>query len=82
MSQGINTCPKFYNCVKKHGWNNFKFGVLEVVNKSVITGSKKFNSVLIEKEQFYLDNLYPTLNIDTIAGSMLGYKHSEKYVKL
>lgn len=78
VSQGINTCPKFYNCVKKHGWNNLKFGVLEHVNKSVITKSKKINNVLIKKEQFYLDNLFPTLNINTIAGSMLGYKHSEK----
>jgi group I intron endonuclease len=82
LSKKISTCPKFYNCIRKHGWDNFKFSVLEYINKSVITNSKEINNVLIEKEQFYLDNLSPTLNINKIAGSMLGYKHSESVRKI
>lgn len=81
FSKGINTCPKFYNSVKKYGWNNFKFGILEHVNKPVATDNKNINNILIEKEQFYLNALSPTLNINKIAGSMLGYKHSEQIRK-
>lgn len=33
---------------------------------------------LIEKEQFYLDSLTPAYNILKIAGSTLGFKHSEE----
>jgi group I intron endonuclease len=81
FSKKINTCPKFYNCVRKHGWNSFKFGVLEGIIKSVVIHSKRTDNVLIEKEQFYLDKLSPTLNINKIARSRLGYKHSEKIRK-
>ncbi len=34
-------------------------------------------NVLIEREQYYLDLLKPEYNILKIAGSMLGFKHSE-----
>lgn len=81
FSKGINTCPKFYNCVKKYGWNNFKFGILEHVNKPVAINNKNIKNIILEKEQFYLNTLSPTLNINKIAGSMLGYKHSEQVRK-
>ena len=81
ISKGINTCPKFYNCIRKYGWNNFKFGILEDVNKSVAIDNKYIKNILMEKEQFYLNALSPTLNINKIAGSMLGYKHSEQVRK-
>jgi hypothetical protein len=31
----------FYNSVLKHGWNNFKFGILEYVNLSDHKDEKK-----------------------------------------
>ena len=34
-------------------------------------------NILIEREQYYLDLLKPEYNILKIAGSMLGFKHSE-----
>jgi group I intron endonuclease len=33
---------------------------------------------LLEREQFYFDLFKPTLNINKIAGSTLGFKHSEE----
>jgi hypothetical protein len=67
VSKGIKSSPVFYNYVLKYGWNKFRYGILEYVD---------LNENLINKEQFYLDTLKPTLNINKIAGSMLGFKHS------
>ena len=74
---------KFYNLVKKYGWDNIEYGILEKINLSskdtYILINKK---LLLDREQYYLDKYSPSLNINRLAGSMLGYKHSEKYVKL
>jgi NUMOD1 domain len=37
---------------------------------------------LLKREQYYLDNLKPEYNILKIAGSVLGFKHSESTKKL
>jgi group I intron endonuclease len=52
----------------KHGHANFTLEILEY--------STKEN--LINREQYYLDLLNPEYNILKIAGSLLGYKHSEE----
>jgi group I intron endonuclease len=51
----------------KHGTANFTYEVLEYCEKSV----------LLEREQYYLDLLKPEYNILATAGSILGYKHTE-----
>lgn len=61
----------FYNSVKKHGWNKFKFGILEYVD----INNNNNKTVLLEREQYYLDIINPSLNICKIAGSPLGIKH-------
>jgi hypothetical protein len=33
--------------------------------------------LLLDKEQFYLDKYQPTLNLNKVAGSVMGYKHTE-----
>ena len=53
----------------KHGEMNFIFDVIENV-------SSEHN--LINREQFYIDTLMPTINILKIANSSLGSKHTEK----
>lgn len=63
----------FYNSVLKYGWNNFKFGILEYVN---LSDNKDINkSVLLQREQYYLNVINPSLNVCKIAGSSLGVKH-------
>ncbi len=35
---------------------------------------------MISKEQYYLDNLKPEYNIAQVAGSTLGYKHTDESI--
>lgn len=51
----------------KYGYVNFSVSILEYCDKSILT----------EREQYYLDKLEPKYNILKIAGSSLGYIHSE-----
>ncbi len=51
----------------KHGYSNFQLEILEYCKKSE----------LIKREQYYLDLLQPEYNILKIAGSSLGYKHTQ-----
>lgn len=53
----------------KHGESNFKFEILELVPDK---------SNLIQREQYFIDTLNPFYNICKVAGSQLGFKHSEK----
>jgi len=55
----------------KYGYSNFSLGILEYCSVP---------EKVIEREQFYLDLLYPEYNILQIAGSSLGYKHSEETI--
>ena len=71
----------FYNSVLKHGWNNFKYGILEYIDSSNIENTNDIKKALLEKEQYYLDNINPSLNICKIAGSCLGVKHGISFSK-
>lgn len=51
----------------KHGYSNFSLEILEYVRNNVVT-----------REQYYLDLLKPEYNVLKIAGSSLGYKHTEE----
>lgn len=50
-------------------YQNFDFDVLEIVD---------LKSDLIIREQFYIDTMKPKYNIAHIAGSQLGFKHSDE----
>lgn len=54
------------NSLLKYGYNKFSLDIIEYCE----------SSVLIEREQYYLDNLKPEYNILKKAGSSFGYKHS------
>ena len=53
----------------KYGKDNFKFEILEECDLKD----------LLNKEQYYLDTLKPEYNILELAGSPIGYKHSENF---
>lgn len=61
-----------YNSLLKHGYNKFSLDILEYCEPSV----------LIKREQYYLDILKPKYNISKIAGSRLGTKQSEETKQL
>lgn len=51
----------------KYGFHGYVFELIESVEKL---------DYLISREQFYIDNLKPNINVLKVAGSSLGYKHS------
>ena len=52
----------------KHGYSIFILEILEYCDTTNI----------IQREQYYLDNLKPEFNILTVARSSKGFKHSQK----
>jgi group I intron endonuclease len=54
----------------KYGYSKFKLEILEYCDPL---------DVLL-REQYYLDLLKPKYNILTVAGSSLGYKHTEEAI--
>nr|YP_009469556.1 hypothetical protein [Pseudocercospora mori]AVE15066.1 hypothetical protein [Pseudocercospora mori] len=72
---------KFYNLVIKHGWGNIEFAIIEKVDFPLhnieVTINKK---ILLDREQYYLDKLIPSLNINKSATSILGYKHTRESI--
>lgn len=63
-NQGMTIC----RALLKNGYSNFALEILEYCDETI----------LIEREQFYLDLLKPEYNVLKIAGSTFGFKHSEK----
>lgn len=61
-----------YKALLKYGYAAFRLEILEYCSPEV----------LLEREQFYFDLLNPEYNILKIAGSPLGYRHSEAAKKL
>jgi group I intron endonuclease len=64
LSQGSSA---IYSALLKYGYNNFSLDILEYCEPSV----------LINREQYYIDLLKPQYNILKIAENRLGSKHSE-----
>jgi group I intron endonuclease len=62
----LSSKSRINNSLLKYGYNNFSLDILEYCE----------SSVLIEREQYYLDKLKPEYNILKKAGSSFGYKHS------
>jgi group I intron endonuclease len=60
---------KLQRSYNKHGEDNFIFYVLEFIDNK---------EKLIEREQYYINNLKPEYNINLIANSSLGVKRSEE----
>jgi group I intron endonuclease len=56
----------------KYGYVGFRLEILEYCPSSIV----------LAREQFYLDKFNPEYNILKIAGSNLGYRHSEASLKL
>ena len=52
----------------KYGYSQFSFSILEYCDLACV----------LEREQYYLELLKPEYNILQVAGSSLGYKHTEE----
>lgn len=52
----------------KYGYSSFSLDILELCD----------TSILIQREQYYIDLLKPEYNILQVAGSLFGYKHTQE----
>jgi group I intron endonuclease len=66
--KGLRSNIKLQNAINKYNLQDFIFVVFEYCEAEI----------LVSREQFYIDILKPEFNILKIAGSSLGYKHTEK----
>jgi len=71
-----NTKSKIHNALLHYGHSAFSLTILEFIDITSISKSNTKNFI-IEREQYYLDLLKPEYNILKIAGSLLGFKHSD-----
>lgn len=68
LKKDIHNNSHLQRAWKKYGENNFQFETIELCD----------NHQLIEKEQYYIDNLNPKYNICKMAYSTIGRKASEE----
>jgi hypothetical protein len=61
-----------YNALLTYNYENFSLEILEYCDRSIV----------INREQYYLDKYEPEYNILTKAGSSLGFKHSEQTLSM
>lgn len=66
----VNKKSKINRALLKYGYSNFKLDILEYCKVEDV----------IEREQYYIDLLKPKYNILKVAGSCLGYKHSQETI--
>ena len=70
LRRNIHHSTYLQNSFNKHKEENFKFEVVEFCEKEE----------LLEREQYYIDTLNPVYNTLKIAGSMIGFKFTEKSI--
>ena len=61
------------NAYNKYGGDNFEFSVVELIGEDEFT-----KEYLLLREQYYIDTVKPEYNILQIAGSSLGFVHTEE----
>jgi|AntAceMinimDraft_18_1070375.scaffolds.fasta_scaffold06790_1 group I intron endonuclease len=69
---------KFYNAIRKYGFDNFEWSVIEIYNKN---NKKDLKHILCEREIFWIDKDNTTdigYNITEGGGGQLGNFHTEK----
>ena len=62
------------NAVNKYGLSEFAFLVLEIVPQEDNTDS----TLLLNREDYYLETFKPEYNISPLASNSIGWKHSEE----
>ena len=74
-----STSKPLYRAINKYGIENFSFHILEYFPGFVHKENLKQNHVkLLQLETKYIKQLEPVYNVLVIAGSSLGYKHTEE----
>lgn len=69
LSKNKHCNPHLQSSYNNYGKNNFSFEIIEYLEHS---------SSLIQREQYWINELFPEYNICLTAGNTLGMKFSEK----
>jgi len=64
-----------------HTHSAFSLSILEYIDISNLS-KEEARKLILEREQFYIDSLIPEYNILKIAGSSLGFNHSDESIAL
>lgn len=67
LENNIHINKKLQKHVNIYGINDLEFGIIEFCTKEV----------LLQKEQFWMDQFHPKFNISPTAGSQLGFNHDD-----
>jgi len=70
-SMYINRALLFYD------YSSFSLTIYEIIDISNLS-KEEARKLILELEQFYIDTILPEYNILKVAGSLLGYKHTEE----
>jgi group I intron endonuclease len=71
-----------YNALLDHGYSAFSLSILEFIEISNLS-KEEARKIILEREQYYLDQIFSvdqpnTYNILQVAGSVLGFKHTQE----
>ena len=72
---------KILNALIKYGYLNFEFKILEIIEFSDSKTKSERRTLLLEREQYYMDEIKPEYNINLKAGSNFGRVFSEEVRK-
>ena len=69
---------KHVNSHLQNAYNKYSNDAFVFLIKEEITECDNLKELLLSREQYYIDNLKPEYNILKVAGSTLGFNHSEE----
>jgi group I intron endonuclease len=69
---------KILNALIKYGYLNFEFKILETIDFNDSQTKSERRELLLEREQYYMNEIKPEYNINLQAGSNLGRTFSEE----
>lgn len=73
LANDIHINSHLQNAYNKYGDTSLEFEIIEYIEID-----DNIKETLLEREQFWIDTINPEYNILPIAGSTLGFKHSEE----
>lgn len=73
LANDIHVNSHLQNAYNKYGDTSLEFEIIEYIEID-----DNIKETLLEREQFWIDTINPEYNILPIAGSTLGFKHSEE----
>jgi group I intron endonuclease len=69
---------KLLNALLKYGYNNFDFKILEFIKFEPSQSKSERRNLLLNKEQYFINEIKPEYNLNQKAGNNLGRIYSEE----